>query len=726
MRQYFKFPFFKGAILFFLLLVFTNTILAQDTVSPTVSLSSSDIDKLIATSDTVTITASFSEAMTATPTLSISGGLLSSTAFTSYIQGVQLGADIDGEARGDLSGNSVSLSSDGSIVAIGASSNGGTASLSGHVRIYRWNGSGWTQLGADIDGEAESDYFGDSVSLSSDGSRVAIGATHNDGPGGYNRGHVRIYDYTPSGVTSWTQVSGDIDGEASNDQSGYSVSLSSDGSRVAIGARLNDAGNSDANYDRGHVRVFKYQVISGTATWTQVGADIDGVGNNDQSGYSVSLSSDGSRVAIGAYDASANSTSEKSRGRVHIYDYSGGSWTQVSGDIDGEAAVDNSGSSVSLSSDGSIVAIGAKKNDGNGTNSGHVRIFKYQVISGTATWTQVGGDIDGEAAGDYSGISVSLSSDGSRVAIGASSNGGGAVDPPGHTRIYSLNGSTWTQVGVDIDGEAAGDYSGGSVSLSSDGSRVAIGSTGNDGSFTSAGHVRVYTIGEYQYAWDVDGNGTPSDGSYSATVSGTDTAGNAYVAGTQSITFTIDTTAPSVSLTNNDGDNVINNSSSVVTITATFNEAMTDSPTITIGNGVSNVTMTKSSTTIWTYYLNMASWGGSGASAVVTVTGSDIAGNAYSGTDSFTFTIDTTAPTISGLSSNDGDNVINGSSAVTITATFNESMSNSPTITIGDGVTNVAMTATSSTVWTYYLNMASWGGSQGHSRGNSYRSRFSR
>ena len=57
-----------------------------------------------------------------------------------------------------------------------------------------------------------------------------------------------------------------------------------------------------------------------------------------------------------------------------------GSWTQVSGDIDGEAAVDNSGSSVSLSSDGSRVAIGATKNDGNGTNSGHVRIYKYQVI----------------------------------------------------------------------------------------------------------------------------------------------------------------------------------------------------------------------------------------------------------------------------------------------------------------------------------------------------------
>ena len=36
--------------------------------------------------------------------------------------------------------------------------------------------------------------------------------------------------------------------------------------------------------------------------------------------------------------------------------------------------------------------------------------------------TQLGEDINGEAAGDGSGYSVSLSSDGSRVAIGAPSN----------------------------------------------------------------------------------------------------------------------------------------------------------------------------------------------------------------------------------------------------------------------------------------------------------------
>ena len=45
-------------------------------------------------------------------------------------------------------------------------------------------------------------------------------------------------------------------------------------------------------------------------------------------------------------------------------------------DINGEAQGDQSGYSVSLSADGSVLAIGAINNDGNGHNSGHVRVFK--------------------------------------------------------------------------------------------------------------------------------------------------------------------------------------------------------------------------------------------------------------------------------------------------------------------------------------------------------------
>ena len=79
-------------------------------------------------------------------------------------------------------------------------------------------------------------------------------------------------------------------------------------------------------------------------------------------------------------------------------------WVQRGSDIDGEAADDRSGYSVSLSSDGSIVAIGAVFNDGTGSNAGHTRVYEY---SGSA-WVQKGSDIDGEAAGDYSGYSLSL------------------------------------------------------------------------------------------------------------------------------------------------------------------------------------------------------------------------------------------------------------------------------------------------------------------------------
>jgi Flp pilus assembly pilin Flp len=385
----------------------------------------------------------------------------------------QVGADIDGEALDDESGVSVSLSSDGSTVAIGAYQNDGSGSDAGHVRIYKNISGTWTQVGADIDGEAAGDESGVSVSLSSDGSTVAIGAYQNDGNGSES-GHVRVYKYKSSSST-WTQVGADIDGEAAGDESGWSVSLSSDGGIVAIGAHYNDGTGSDA----GHVRV--YENISGT--WTQVGADIDGEAAGDYSGISVSLSSDGGIVAIGAH---YNGGTSSYAGHVRVYKNISGTWTQVGADIDGEAAGDQSGCSVSLSSDGSTVAIGAYSNDGPRSESGHVRV--YENISGT--WTQVGADIDGEAVNDFSGNSVSLSSDGSTVAIGAIANDGTA-SLAGHVRVYKNISGTWTQVGADIDGEAGGDYSGSSVSLSSDGSIVAIGAYGNNGSASNAGHVRV-------------------------------------------------------------------------------------------------------------------------------------------------------------------------------------------------------------------------------------------
>ena len=394
----------------------------------------------------------------------------------------QLGSDIDGEAAGDNSGRSVSLSSDGTILAIGATQNDGNGSDAGHVRVYEWNGGAWIQKGADIDGEAEGDQLGRSVSLSSDGTILAIGANLNDGNGS-DAGHVRVYEWNGS---AWVQKGGDIDGEAAGDYSGYSVSLSSGGTILAIGANRNDG----AAYNAGHVRVYRW---NGSA-WVQKGSDIDGEAERDYSGRLVSLSSDGNVVAIGAYlnDGAANNA-----GHVRVYEWNGTAWVQMGADIDGEAEGDNSGYSVSLSSDGTILAIAARYNDGNGTDSGHVRVYEW---NGSA-WQQKGADIDGEAASDYSGVSLSLSSDGTILAIGATRNDGNGSDA-GHVRVYEWNGSAWVQKGVDIDGEAEGDFSGAFLSLSSDGTILAISGLLNDGNGSAAGHVRVYSISP-----DADGDG---------------------------------------------------------------------------------------------------------------------------------------------------------------------------------------------------------------------------
>jgi len=276
---------------------------------------------------------------------------------------------------------------------------------------------------------------------------------------------------------SWTQVGQDIDGESLGDASGTSISISADGSIVAIGANYNDASGNNS----GHVRV--YENISGV--WTQIGNDIDGEAIHDQSGGSVSLNSDGSIVAIGAINNNGNGMQS---GHVRIYQNISGTWVQIGNDINGEDEYNWSGSSVSLNSDGSIVAIGAERNDGvNGSSSGHVRV--YQNISGT--WVQIGNDIDGEAAVDRSGHSVSLNSSGTIVAIGAHQAGGNGFYS-GHVRIYENISGTWTQIGNDIDGEAAVDRSGSSVSLNSSGTIVAIGAPYNDGNGTDAGHVRIY------------------------------------------------------------------------------------------------------------------------------------------------------------------------------------------------------------------------------------------
>ena len=69
------------------------------------------------------------------------------------------------------------LNAAGDRVAIGAHGNDGNGSNSGHVRIYAWNGTSWTQQGQDIDGEAAYDLYGSSVSMSAAGDHYSHWST---------------------------------------------------------------------------------------------------------------------------------------------------------------------------------------------------------------------------------------------------------------------------------------------------------------------------------------------------------------------------------------------------------------------------------------------------------------------------------------------------------------------------------------------------------------------
>jgi len=417
-----------------------------------------------------------------------------STGFVTPIFGTtwgQLGLDILG-TQADEYGGIVSLSADGTTVAIGSSDYNNVATGTydeGRTRVYKYNGttSTWGQLGLDISGTQTIEYSGYSVSLSADGTTVAIGSF------GYNiagsdEGRTRVYKYNG---TSWGQLGLDISGTQSGENSGWSVSLSADGTVVAIGSRFYNISGTD----EGRTRVYKY---NGT-TWGQLGLDISGTQANEYSGYSVSLSADGTTVAIGSqqYDV----TGFNDEGRTRIYKYNGTSWGQLGLDILGNQVYEYSGYSVSLSADGTTVAIGSVYYDVTGTNEGRTRVYKY---NGT-TWGQLGLDISGTQTIEYSGTSVSLSADGTVVAIGSNAydKAGGTTNSTteeGRTRVYKYNGTTWGQLGLDISGNQANENSGGSVSISADGTTVAIGSRaydkagGTTNTETNEGRTRIYKL----------------------------------------------------------------------------------------------------------------------------------------------------------------------------------------------------------------------------------------
>jgi hypothetical protein len=307
------------------------------------------------------------------------------------------------------------------------------------------------------------DLFGNALALSRDGNTLAVGAPFESsaatGIGGNQVDDCSsaspvncamfsgaVYVYARSGAT-WSQQAYV---KASNtemfDLFGNAVALAGDGNTLAVGAPLedssltgviagavNEATSGDASADSGAVYVYTRPA----GAWSQQAyVKASNTGAGDQFGTSVTLSGDGSALAVGApLEASSgtgvNSTPDESAagaGAAYVYARGGGAWSQQAYvKASNTGAGDNFGTAVTVSGDGNTLAVGAPFENSSGTGIGSTpdeaatgagAVYVY-ARSGAVWSPQSFVKASNTGAGDSFGNSVALSNDGSALAIGA-------------------------------------------------------------------------------------------------------------------------------------------------------------------------------------------------------------------------------------------------------------------------------------------------------------------
>ena len=407
---------------------------------------------------------------------------------------VQKGQPIDGKFNNFGFPIAMSLSSNGNVIALGyhrVFRHHDSLGV-GVVIIYNYNMTTllWEQLGNDIfSGRRDGDIrhppymhffgfanMGESLALSGDGTIIAIGAPNSSSLSDYYNGVV-VYKYeTRNSVLDWYETSVilfvnfqiDIDifgsydvGHPNNsvyENFGKTIALSSDGTVIAV-ASPNEPKNDfplirSEPYHAGVVRTFKWNGIYWINTGRIVGEyewDGDGEPNN-----SISLSANGNILAIGSLKNSARSSYNGSV-RVYLWNNTDNSWNKLGdtfygqGEVYGDGDESRIGNYVSLSDDGTIIAISS----GSGSDSTGVSEYKHGRVykwDGTS-WNRIGNAF-------HQGNTVALSGDGNYVAV---ANGGNAIETISIydlqqnniisinlTNLFFLDGSTYSYRKNDI------------------------------------------------------------------------------------------------------------------------------------------------------------------------------------------------------------------------------------------------------------------------------------
>jgi len=386
-----------------------------------------------------------------------------------------------------LAGTSVALSADASTIAVGSWLN--------PLQVLR----------ADDDGEyivqISPEKFAHAVDLSADGKTIICTSTSAECEEAecipytpdYD-GYVRVFSLESDsvlGTDSWNQIGEGIAGTIPGGAFGKIVAITNDGKTIAVssGGRSN---LSTGLWDSDPVR--RYRLAKDGLSWEQIGDYIYGDLHGNSLVQTLSLSADGSTIAIGG------SFEDDNNGEVKVYRFNsgGGNWEQLGQSIHSDDEWGWFGSNIQLSNDGNTLVAGMQP-DGN--HDGYARVYSLMSNgnSDTNTWKQIGQDfiIEYLYYMFFYGWPVFLSDDGKTLAVGNPNAVGENVYESleaGHVTVYRMDdlNSGWMQLGDPIKGEETYEYSGCSVWLSGDGNKVVIEYTNQD---ESERRVRTYVLG---------------------------------------------------------------------------------------------------------------------------------------------------------------------------------------------------------------------------------------
>ena len=327
-------------------------------------------------------------------------------------------------------GHSVSINANGNVAAMGAP-------LGNKVWIFDITSVSNTSLMSGNPLVVPGTYAGGSIDLDDEGNTVVVGAYKSNS----ERGQVLVYDFIG---TNWVQRGQTLSGVNNYDQFGFDVSMSNNGNTIAVGSKGWDSNPNNTTYEIGETAVYDWNGSS----WVQRGLSIQGVNIFDQCGFSVSLSGNGNRMAIGY---KGNNTAFPAAGLVRIFDWDGTAWVQNGDPIYGDGANVYSGHSVGLSDNGSILAIGAIQGTGpinEFTNQqGQVRIYEGNCFVSTAAVTQNGNTLTAVANASYQWLDCT---NGNQPIPNATEQIFVAQNPGSYSVQITENGCTQTSDCIDV------------------------------------------------------------------------------------------------------------------------------------------------------------------------------------------------------------------------------------------------------------------------------------